>query len=240
MRILTPANHGPGAWVFTSTFGGGLVDRDRVELEITVGRGAMALLSTQASTKVYRSPRGTASIVDARLERDSMLVVVPDPIVCFAASRYQQVQRFDLDEGATLVLLDWITAGRRAAGERWAFDEYASTIAVTAGRKRIVHDSLALRAADGPIAPRLGRVDVLAVMVVVGPAAAAAADRLVTSINDGPMLRRVDQIVTATPIDGGCVVRLGGRSVETAARTIRHLLDFVPVALGDDLWARKW
>jgi urease accessory protein len=240
LRLLTPINHGPGAWVFTSTFGGGLVDGDRLALEIDVGDHAMALVSTQASTKIYRSPRGTVSTIDTRIGRDALLVMLPDPVVCFAASRYRQGQRFDLADGGNLVLLDWITAGRRAAGERWAFTDYVAQIAVKAGRRWLVNDSLALRASDGNVAARLGRFDVLAVIVVVGPMVAAAAGRIVAQVNAGPLIRRADQIVAATAIEGGCVVRVAGRSVEQTAQTIRGLLDFVPVMLGDDPWARKW
>src|SRR5262245_34143193 len=36
------------------TFGGGLVDGDEVDLEMTVERGASLLVFTQASTKVFR------------------------------------------------------------------------------------------------------------------------------------------------------------------------------------------
>lgn len=44
------------------------------------------------------------------------LVLLPDPVTCFAASKYDQVQRFDLRDrqSSSLVVLDWITPGRTA------------------------------------------------------------------------------------------------------------------------------
>ena len=38
LRLLTPRNHGPASWIFTSTFGGGLVGGDAVFLEVDVDR----------------------------------------------------------------------------------------------------------------------------------------------------------------------------------------------------------
>src|SRR5262249_1424300 len=53
LRLLMPRNHGHAAWVFTSTFGGGMVDGDGVDLSIEVAPEASAYVSTQASTKIY-------------------------------------------------------------------------------------------------------------------------------------------------------------------------------------------
>ena len=113
-----------------ATYGGGLVDGDAMRLEISVGPGAMAMLSTQASTKVYRSAGGSSSELDARVAPGALLAVLPDPVVCFAASAYRQSQRLRLDRGAGLVLVDWLSSGRRATGDRWQSTEYTSRIAV--------------------------------------------------------------------------------------------------------------
>ena len=124
LRLLMPKNHGSAAWIYTSSYGGGLVDGDRIVLEVDVGPGAAAFLSTQASTKVYRSPRGTGSELHARVSADGLFAVIPDPAVCFAAARYGQIQSFDLSARSGLVLVDWVSSGRHVSGERWAFHEY--------------------------------------------------------------------------------------------------------------------
>src|SRR5262245_38222153 len=94
LRLLTPENHGRAAWVYASSYGGGLVDGDCVEIDIEVGAGAAAYFSTQASTKVYRSERGAVTGLRAAVAAGGLLIVMPDPVVCFAASRYVQTQRF--------------------------------------------------------------------------------------------------------------------------------------------------
>jgi urease accessory protein len=246
LRLLTPRNHGQAAWIYTSSYGGGLVGGDRLAIDVDVAAGASAWLSTQASTKVYRSPIGSSAELTARVANGGLLVVAPDPVVCFRASRYRQSQRFDLEAGAGLVVVDWVTSGRRASGERWEFDEYCAYLRVELGGTLVVVDSLRLRQDEGELAARMGRFDVLAVVLVVGAELIGHAKRVVSMVSEGPPVKRPDRLVAAATLspaslgDVGCLVRVAARSVEDAARTIRRCLAFVPELLGDDPWARKW
>jgi urease accessory protein len=241
LRLLTPANHGDAAWVYTSNYGGGLVDGDRVVIDVEVGPGAAAFVSTQASTKVYRSPRGTSAELRARVGPDGLLIVAPDPVACFTGARYRQLQRFQVANTGALVLIDCVLSGRCAAGERWAFSEYRSLIEISVGDRLLVHDGLALRTSDGDLAKRLGRFDVLAVAVVVGRTLRDEAATLLAGASRSPVARGADQIIMASSLgEDGCILRLAGTSGEQAGRTLRELLRFIPERLGDDPWRRKW
>ena len=241
LRLLMPKNHGSAAWIYTSSYGGGLVDGDRVVLEVDVGPGAAAFLSTQASTKVYRSPRGTSSELHARVSTDGLFAVIPDPTVCFAAARYGQIQSFDLSARSGLVLVDWVSSGRHVSGERWAFHEYVARLHARVEGRLVLHDALALRAGDGDLRERLGRFDVLAVGLILGSRLRQRAAETVARIAEIPVRRRPEQLVTAAPVgECGCLLRVAGTSVEQAARTLREYLGFLPGLLGDDPWARKW
>ena len=246
LRLLTPRNDGHAAWVFTSSFGGGLVDGDRLSLDVNVGDGAAAFISTQASTKVYRSPNGTSAQLRAEVGRTGLLVSVPDPVVCFADSRFDQHQTFDLAPDAALVAVDWVTSGRRESGERCTFAHYCSRVIVRVDGRLVIHDALALRREDGDLRARLGRFDVLAVAMVIGGGVTAAGRALVKECDGRAVERRPEQLVVASAVedgrsrDIGCVLRIAGPSVEAVGRTLRTCLSFVPPALGDDPWARKW
>jgi len=107
--------------------------------------------------------------------------------------------------------------------------------------KLLLHDALALRAAAGDLAGRLGRFDVLAVAVLVGIALRTVAASLISSVSQGAVVRRSDHLVAASALgDDGCVLRIAGCSVEQVGRTIREWLGFLPAMLGDDPWTRKW
>lgn len=240
LRLLTPANHGRGAWVYTSTFGGGFVDGDDVTMDVNVRPGATALLATQASTKIYRSPRGTCMQLNAHVD-DGVLFVLPDAVVPFAGSRYRQEQRFSVSAGGSLLVVDALSGGRCASGERWKFLEYSNLLKITVGNRLLVHDALALRAADGDMMRRFGRFNALATVAVVGPAFRDHTDRLLTWSAGQPAVLRADQLVTVSPLlEKGCLVRIIGASAEKVGHTVRALLDFVPPLLGDNLWSRKW
>ena len=139
-----------------------------------------------------------------------------------------------------------MTSGRRGSGERWAFDAYASTTRLRIGGRLALHDAVRLGATDGDLAPRAGRIDVLALVVVAGARLAAEAARIVAAVSAMPVERRAAVILSAGPLPGlalappGCVVRLAGEHVEDVRGALRRLLDFVPGLLGDDPWARKW
>jgi urease accessory protein len=240
LRLLTPRNHGSAAWIYSATYGGGLLDGDAIVLDVHVGEGAAAMLSTQASTKVYRSS-GTSSRIDGTVAASGLLMVLPDPVVCFSASNYRQEQRFSLDESAGLVLIDWMSSGRHGAGERWQFERYATRLEVHRGRKLVLLDALRLDRAAGDPASRMGRFNVLCVVVVIGPQVKASAERAMSLIAMRPVTDRASLLAGASPIgNDGCIIRLAGESLEEVASAARECLAFVPLMLGDDPWARKW
>ena len=240
LRLLTPKNHGHAAWVYTSSYGGGLVDGDDIAVEASVGSGATAFLSTQSATKVYRSPRGTRVALDADVGEGGLLVVAPDAVICFAGSRYRQTQRVTVAAGGGLVLVDWMTSGRRESGERRVFEEYVSRTVVRLEGRLVVHDAVALRASDGRLADRFGRYDVLAVAVLIGRGLADEIERLDARVRPMPVERRADRLVAFAPVEPGGVLRIAGRTVEEVDDVLRDLLGFVPRLLGDSPWARKW
>jgi urease accessory protein len=241
LRLLTPRSHGQAAWIYTSSYGGGLLGGDSVRLGVRVGPDARAFVSTQASTKVYRSSLGTNVELDAHVAAGGQLILWPDPVVCYAASGYRQQQNVDLDDGAALVLVDVMSSGRRESGERWRFTNYATRLSVRYDRRLVLRDAIDLSADDGDLAGRMGRFDVLATAVVAGAPLRREADRIVAAVGDMPVVRRADALVAASPLSGaGCLLRVAGRTVEDVVGTVREQLAFVSCLLGDDPWARKW
>ena len=241
LLLFHPRNHGHAAWIYTATYGGGLVDGDAISLGIVVDRGAAAVLATQAATKVYRSPAGTSVQLRAAVGDDAVLVVIPDPVVCFAGANYRQEQHFTLSGSAGLVLADSLTAGRRAMGERWAFENYVSRLTIRRGDRLLMYDAVSLRASDGDLCERMRRFDALCVLVIAGLPLHEHAGRLLARVAEAGVARRCDLIVGASRLgDDGCIVRVAGVSVEAVAQAVREYLAFVPGILGDDPWTRKW
>src|SRR5215813_6072237 len=161
LRFLTPRNHGSAAWAYVSTLGGGLVEGDRLSLEISVGPGAEAFVSSQGPTRVFRSVRGAATEMRAEVAEGGALVLVPDPTACFGGARYTQETEVRLSPGASLVLWDVLSAGR----DRWRFTRCQSRLRVLP----FLDERWLLDPAHGPLEERMGRFGAIGTLLLVGP-----------------------------------------------------------------------
>ena len=244
IKLLTPRSRGPSVWTYTSNFGGGFVAGDCVNVDIRLGAGTRCFFGSQASTKVYRNPDLHPCRYSLRAEvgAAALLILAPDPIQCFADSIYEQRQEFHLDTSAGLVLVDWLSAGRTARGERWAFRRFESRNEVFIGSDRLLLDSLRLDSDDGPIAAayRMGRFNCLATVVLAGAPLGGYAARLVESVASEPLARHSSLVASASSLGQGAVLRFAGTSVEQVTALIARHLSFVRDLLDDDPWARKW
>lgn len=237
LRWLLPDNRGHAPWAYTTSYGGGLVDGDALSVDADVGDGAALLLATQASTKVFRGPRGSSQSLALRVGADALAVVLPDPVVCFAGASYAQRTAVDLAPGASLVLLDGLHAGRVARGERWAFDRFASRLDVRRDGRLALSDRVLLDADHGPIAERLAGFDALATILLVGERVAPYAAALREAVDRAPAADRVE---SASPVDGGTLVRIAAPTAAEALAAARRHLAFVADLLGDDPFTRRW
>jgi urease accessory protein len=244
MRLLTPKSRGASAWVFASSFGGGLVAGDQTGLQIELGDGTRCLVGTQASTRVYRNPSALpcGHQTMATVGRESLLVFAPDPVQPFAGSSYSQRQEFRLAGSSSLALLDWFTAGRTARGERWLFNYFQTRSEVWVDDRRVFLDSLRFDPVDGDLSNvhRLGRFNCIASLLLMGPVFESLVTRQLEEIAGMTIGRGVPLLLSASRIGGGMVLRAAGESTEAVGRIIHRKLEILREPLGDDPWARKW
>ena len=242
--LLTPRPRGASVWAFTSSLGGGMVAGDTAKITLTLDAGAVCFLGTQASSKVYRSPTQTPCLHEfhGAIGSDATLVLAPDPVQCFADAIYQQRQIFNLASDSNLILVDWISAGRLAYGERWAFKRYSSRNEVYLQDKPVLIDAIALDTRDGAIAKRFraGRFNCFATVFVLGPALVNSAQKSLKQIAEQPIEPRSSFICTASPVSAGVLLRFAGSSVEQVGHAISEHLAVVSELLDDDPWLRKW
>jgi urease accessory protein len=234
LKLLLPKNHGDARWAFVATYGGGLVDGDAIALDVRVERGARALLGTQASTKIYRSPRaGARQTLVAEVEDDALLAVLPDPVAPFAGARYEQRATYRLSPRASLVALDILSCGRSARGERWAFARYDARTRIERAGQLLANDAILL---EDEV--KMGRFHAIGTILAVGPA--STRDALLASASGAPS-RRPEIVAAASPIgDDGVVLRLAAASIEPLLTFARSALSALRASLGDDPVARKW
>ncbi|KAL2222090.1 urease accessory protein UreD [Thermoascus aurantiacus ATCC 26904] len=162
--------------LYLLTYGGGLLPGDHIDVSITLRpRTRLVVTTPQGSTKIFKtapgggsrtsSQRGGGSKVDddgsismmsmqtldVDIGREAALCYLPDPSAPFRDSRYEQIQRFTVEQGSSsLCVLDWVTQGRASRGENWDFHLWRGRNEVYAsdtggGRRRLLlRDSIIL------------------------------------------------------------------------------------------------
>jgi urease accessory protein len=243
MKLLTPRARGSSVWAYTSSFGGGLVAGDQTRLDVSIGAGARCFIGTQASTKVYRNPGQLPSghATYATVEEDALLVFAPDPIQAYSGSFYTQQQEFHLTAGASLVLLDWFSSGRNARGERWEFAQFSSRNDIFVDGHRVFVDSIFLDSLqNSPSAQhQCGRYNCFATLLMLGPAVQTAVRGMLEANSARPIDSQTEPLNTASPLEGGAVLRVAGETAEAVQlELLRHLRPLAGL-LGDDPWSRK-
>lgn len=248
IKLLTPRARGPSVWAFTSSFGGGLVAGDETQLDLNLGPNARCFLGTQASTKVYRNPASLpcGHRTQAFLADDALLVFAPDPVQLFADAAYTQRQSFHLAPTASLVLVDWLTCGRAARGERWAFTAYSSRNEVSMGAGApsdlVYLDAMHLDTGDDDFTSRhrSGRFHCFATVLMLGPLVSGLAGQWLHETSAQPIRRGPACLFSASPIREGVLWRAAGEDMEAVGQEMRRHLGQLSSLLGDEPWSRKW
>ncbi|HEY5927965.1 MAG TPA: urease accessory protein UreD [Kofleriaceae bacterium] len=233
LRLLCPRAAGDAAWIVTSSLGGGLVDGDAVALEVSVDAGATAVVTTQASTKVYKGSSQQRTRVT--VAGDGAVLVVPDPVVPYRDAAFVQVTDVELARDSTLVLCDVLTAGRVAYGERWSATRLDTTLRISIDGSLALHDRIVLA---GDVAAHMQRFTALATALLVGPRVTELAAGQLAAL--GVVERGAPVIVAGSPLVGGALFRICGEDVEAVVVATRALLRDACAQLGEDPWSRKW
>jgi urease accessory protein len=98
--------------------GGGMAGGDFVEIAVSVGPDAQALVTSQAQEKIYRAD-GAASEMRTRLSLQprARLTHAPQETLLFDGARLQRRLEADVAESATLTIFEAVAFGRLAHGE---------------------------------------------------------------------------------------------------------------------------
>lgn len=120
LRVLfpeVPEGEIPTAVLVTTS--GGLVGGDRLDVSVSIGDGAEAMVFGQAAEKVYRSAGPTSRIaVELSVARDGWLEWLPQETILFEGARLERRTRIEISPGARVLAGEILVFGRIAGGER--------------------------------------------------------------------------------------------------------------------------
>ena len=124
---------------------GGVVGGDRLTVEVDVGAGAHACVTTPSATRIYRTSGGLAEqTVRLTVGAGASLEWVPDHTIPFPGSALRQSIDAEVGEGAALILVDAWAAGRIARAEAWQFARIDSAITVRDAHGLVLYDRFVL------------------------------------------------------------------------------------------------
>jgi urease accessory protein len=173
---------------------GGLLGGDRLTIDVEVGAGAHACLTTPSATRVYRASSGPAiQGVHLTLGPGAAAEWVPDHTIPSAGAALRQSLQVEAAHGARLIAVDAFAAGRVARGEAWRFALLDSALTVRDAGGLVLHDRFVLAGGDrwGGLGFAEGRPYFATVAVV----ADAGLDEIVADLPGA--LARVDGFVAA-------------------------------------------
>ncbi len=98
--------------------GGGMTGGDRMSLDVAVGPGADAVVTTQAAEKIYRSDGPDTEIAASLdLQPGSRLAWLPQEQILFDGARLRRTLDVVMSADAALTLVESVVFGRQAMGE---------------------------------------------------------------------------------------------------------------------------
>jgi urease accessory protein len=244
LQLLAPRVAGDVGWLVMGSLGGGLLEGDHIRMELVVRPGAWGYVTTQASTKVYKSGTGGCARQNlaAHIGPRAALILAPDPVVCFAESDYRQEQNFYLHDQGSLLAVDWFTSGRWLRAERWKFKRYFNRQGFYLNDRPVLIDCMDLDSSVRRVSSAIGmnRINALATVVCLGPLFAHCANALLQRQREIPIQPGGNIMFGASKLADGFVLRAAGDSAENLGRFLQVELVEAAAAMGTRLWSRKW
>lgn len=221
-KALYPDAGQPGmAHVYLMSSAGGILQGDRMEIDIIAGTHTSSRITTQAATKIYKMDGGYAAQSVAISSRDaSYLEFIPYQLIPFKSSRFCQHVDIQLEQSSTVVYSETVSAGRTASGENFDFDICLLKIAARDSKGKVLFADVArLEPGKEDLEWLFGGKTLWSIIYVITPDFDGISRQVGAAMKDNLMLAGWSSL----PHDCGLVIRMLDDSIDR----VRQLTDTV-------------
>lgn len=142
LKIVNPKSQKQTGICMLTSYGGGFVEGDSVELDVICKEKTTSIISSQANTRVYESNgKQCEQKLNINLIKDAFHVFFNDPLVMHNGGNFTQTNHISLDKESVLLFMDWFSAGRTANGESFAFENFESSTKIDIEKQTILWDN---------------------------------------------------------------------------------------------------
>jgi urease accessory protein len=224
------------AHVFILSPSGGVLQGDRYRTDITSQNNAIAHITTQGATRIYKMDENYATqIINLKVNKNSYLEFIPQQLIPYNNARYYQKVTFNVDETSTLLYSETLVPGRIAMGELFEYDIcYLKTILENNSKNIQFFDSCMLQPKKQKmnIIGMFGRYTVLSTVYLITKNNISKLNEKINLIfNDN------DEVVGGSsilPNDSGLCVRILSNSTEDSKDVIYNIAKVVRKQILED------
>jgi urease accessory protein len=227
-RALYPDPEMPDqAWLFMITTSGCVLQGDRLALDIALGPGARAHVTTQSATKIHSMDANYAAQTQSiALADGAYLELMPEPLIPHRQARFVSDTRISIAPTATLLYEEIIQPGRKHHHPDESFGATLLSIAMCAERpdgRALFSEKLVIEPGRRPVRQTgvMDSFDVLGNVILLTPK--EHADRVHARIEaDVDLAAGVAFGACRLPNEAGLIFKALGRETEQVKAKVRE------------------
>ncbi len=145
LRALFPTGNGMSATIINTA--GGITGGDRLDVAATAGANSHLTLTTQAAERAYRATGTSPGRLSTTLKvgANATLHWLPQELILFDGAHFDRRLRIDLEQDASLLMVEPIVFGRTAMGETLKSMQFLDQIYIRRDGAPIYIDGLSLK-----------------------------------------------------------------------------------------------
>lgn len=133
--------------------GGGYVEGEKYKNSFILNENTRVMITTQASTKVYKCPNKIKSMQETyiKLSKNCVLEYITDSLILYKDAVYKQTNDIYIDKSSTLIYSDGITSGWSPDGSNFSYNKIQLKNNIYLDNKLVLLDNLVINPRENDV-----------------------------------------------------------------------------------------